>query len=266
MISLDASLVLCAHGSPRASWRLAMDALMVELSSDEALNQRYPGGVTCAFLEHDEPRLVARTREALERGLSVDVLPIFLSPGRHQRDDLPRLLGLAPSSNDGEDVLAPTPRVRLLPPPQWGKVLETSLVRRAGERLPDSERAAALLVHYGSTLEPCPWSPLAAQMGEALSRSGIQETRHLGAGHHRPNPAQEIAAELNRMLSMGVNVAVVPLLLARSGIQEDIIPAAIAHLPANLQERVGWIPDAILPDPEVHAAIAAHALRVASGA
>jgi sirohydrochlorin ferrochelatase len=62
------------------------------------------------------------------------------------------------------------------------------------------------------------------------------------------------------------HVAVVPLLLAQGSIQEVTIPAAIAQLRPEEQARIGWVPDAILPDEAVHHAIANHTLRKESGA
>ena len=106
----------------------------------------------------------------------------------------------------------------------------------------------------------------AEQLGEALRGEGIHGSRDLAAGHHRPNPGEEIATTLTEMLAACAEVAVVTLGLATSHIQREIIPAAIARRDPGRRNRVGWRPDAILPDPEVHAAVAAHVLKVASGA
>jgi len=266
MIPPNATLVLCAHGSPRPGWRSAIDRLHSDLTADEALARRYPGGVLCAFLEHDQPRLVPAARDPLDRGHSVDVMPLFLSPGRHRREDLPRLLGLTSNARPGEDVLPASASIRLLPAPDWGDVLRASVLRRTLARLPESMHRSVLLVHYGSTLVPCPWAPLVETLGDALRGEGVHEIRDRGAGHHRPNPIEEIATTLVELLASDSAVAIVTLGLAKSHIQREVIPSAIARLDPEQRARVGWLPDAILPDPDVHAAIAAHALKVASGA
>ena len=113
---------------------------------------------------------------------------------------------------------------------------------------------------------PCPWSALAAKMGDALTAAGFTETTHMGAGHHRPDPATEIAAVLTSLLDDSACVVIVALLLAKGSIQEEVIPLAIQKLDPALQKRIGWVPDAVLPDVEVYAAIAAHALKAESGA
>jgi sirohydrochlorin ferrochelatase len=266
MTSSPAHLVLSAHGSPRSTWRDPLDGLQAALDDDDTLTSRYPGGVQIAFLDHDQPLLVPLVRDAIANGFTVDVLPVFLSRGRHQEVDLPRLLGLTTSSGSDEDGLPPGEPVRLLPPVEWSAVLASSVVRRARERIPAPGSASALLVHYGSTLQPCPWSALAARLGDALTAAGFAQTAHMGAGHHRPDPATEIAAVVTSLLDESAFVVIVALLLAKGSIQEEVIPQAIRKLDPALQERLGWIPDAVLPDVEVHAAIAAHALKAASGA
>ncbi|MEZ5650406.1 MAG: CbiX/SirB N-terminal domain-containing protein [Burkholderiaceae bacterium] len=85
------AIVLFCHGARRASWREPFDALRAELA------QAAPSlDVRLAFLELMEPGLpsvIDQLAAAGRRRLSI--VPVFLAPGSHTREDLPRLVGEA---------------------------------------------------------------------------------------------------------------------------------------------------------------------------
>lgn len=85
------AIVLFCHGARRAGWREPFDHLRHELAG------RTPGvRVELAFLEFMQPGL-ADTLDRLGRdgAARVLVVPVFLAPGSHSRQDLPALLDQA---------------------------------------------------------------------------------------------------------------------------------------------------------------------------
>lgn len=81
-------VVLFAHGSSRASWRVPFDVMA------EAVRVRAPGvRVAVAFLELMEPSLVEVLRGWARSGVvSVRVVPVFFGVGVHVASDLRALV------------------------------------------------------------------------------------------------------------------------------------------------------------------------------
>lgn len=74
-------LVLVAHGSRDPAWARPFEDLARET------------GARLAFLELGEPRLAAAVTQALAEGAPrVRVLPLFMAPGAHVREDIPAAL------------------------------------------------------------------------------------------------------------------------------------------------------------------------------
>lgn len=81
-------IVLFAHGSRDAAWRLPIEAVAARIA------QRAPGTpVRCAYLELCTPDLATVAAELVALGVDdLRVLPMFLGMGRHAREDLPTLV------------------------------------------------------------------------------------------------------------------------------------------------------------------------------
>lgn len=82
------ALILLAHGSKSADWRLPFDQL-----ETEAL-QRWPfGPAKLAFFEHASPTLEEVIETLAEQGIEqFQVEPLLLAPGFHVQQDLPERL------------------------------------------------------------------------------------------------------------------------------------------------------------------------------
>ena len=81
-------ILLLAHGSRDPLWKQPFEALrdIVVARADGAV-------VANAYLEHTAPDVTGAARDLIARGATnVDVIPLFLGPGGHVRNDLPRLL------------------------------------------------------------------------------------------------------------------------------------------------------------------------------
>jgi len=81
---MNRHLILLAHGSPRAEWRLSIEALA------ERVRQATPVPVSLAWLEAAPPDLAAAGAAAVAAGArEVGVLPLFWSSGGHVARDVP---------------------------------------------------------------------------------------------------------------------------------------------------------------------------------
>jgi sirohydrochlorin cobaltochelatase len=101
---LTSAIILFAHGSRDAQWRLPIEAVALRIS------QRRPElHVRCAYLELCYPSLPEAATELVAMGArSIRVFPLFLGVGKHAREDMPVLI---------EDIRASFPgvEVELLP-------------------------------------------------------------------------------------------------------------------------------------------------------
>jgi sirohydrochlorin cobaltochelatase len=87
---LKEAIILFAHGSRERAWARPLEQLAASLA------KKFRGSVRLAFLEQMQPSLEqAIARLAEERMRSVRVVPVFLGPGGHVKDDLPKILDAA---------------------------------------------------------------------------------------------------------------------------------------------------------------------------
>lgn len=87
-ITSQHAIVLFAHGSRDALWRLPIEAVANEVKQLSPDTQ-----VACAYLELTEPDLSTAVARLVKTGVNViRIVPMFLGVGRHAREDLPLLL------------------------------------------------------------------------------------------------------------------------------------------------------------------------------
>ena len=81
-------IILFAHGSRDAQWRLPIEAVAANIQA------RSPAVmVRCAYLELCEPTLPEAATVLLAAGTQkIRVMPLFLGVGKHAREDLPVLI------------------------------------------------------------------------------------------------------------------------------------------------------------------------------
>ena len=88
-------IVLFAHGSRDAQWRLPVEAVAANI---QARSPDTP--VQCAYLELCAPTLPDAVTTLLTAGVhKVRVVPLFLGVGKHAREDLPLLIEQIRSSH-----------------------------------------------------------------------------------------------------------------------------------------------------------------------
>ncbi|MSP35742.1 MAG: cobalamin biosynthesis protein CbiX [Limnohabitans sp.] len=87
-ITSQNAIILFAHGSRDALWRLPIEAV-----ADEVKQLSPDTQVACAYLELTEPDLSTTVARLVQTGVNViRIVPMFLGVGRHAREDLPLLL------------------------------------------------------------------------------------------------------------------------------------------------------------------------------
>jgi sirohydrochlorin cobaltochelatase len=81
-------IVLFAHGSRDALWRVPIEAIATCIAQQAPHAQ-----VGCAYLELCEPDLATVAKRMVHQGAThIRVLPIFFGMGKHAREDLPELV------------------------------------------------------------------------------------------------------------------------------------------------------------------------------
>jgi sirohydrochlorin cobaltochelatase len=90
-------LILFAHGARDPRWAAPFQRVLDRVR--EAAPERAP---MLAFLELMLPDLPTAIAQQAERGFdAVTIVPLFLGPGGHLRDDLPRIVAQARSRHAG---------------------------------------------------------------------------------------------------------------------------------------------------------------------
>jgi sirohydrochlorin cobaltochelatase len=97
---LTSAIILFAHGSRDAQWRLPIEAVALQIS------QRRPGlQVRCAYLELCAPSLPEAASELIAIGIrNIRVFPLFLGVGKHAREDMPLLIEEIRAAHPGVEV------------------------------------------------------------------------------------------------------------------------------------------------------------------
>jgi sirohydrochlorin cobaltochelatase len=87
-ITLQHAIILFAHGSRDALWRLPIEAV-----ADEVKQLSPDTQVACTYLELTQPDLPTTVAALVQTGVNaIRIVPMFLGVGRHAREDLPLLL------------------------------------------------------------------------------------------------------------------------------------------------------------------------------
>lgn len=87
---MKAGIILFAHGSRDREWARPFQQLAL------ALSEKVDGPVRLAFLELMQPSLEEAITLLVADGVgSIRVVPVFLGPGGHVKDDLPQLVARA---------------------------------------------------------------------------------------------------------------------------------------------------------------------------
>lgn len=268
------ALLVAAHGSSTPGWDGPLREFAAHVGEYPGVSDAFLGPPDVCFLESAEPSIPAAVRALLEAGCPrILVAPLFLTASTHLEEDLPGLLGRPVPDHvarrllgEGQRPLTPGEgrAVLLLELGDLDQILGENVRRRLALRSEDPRHEAVVLCAYGSSVHHDRWEDLLGRVRRRLMTAGFNYAGHAYVGHtvdHSPIPTAEAVAKAGRMAGVR-RVHVVPLLLGRGELQETVIAegcrtAATADGPF----RIDYVPDAILPDGDLAAHVAALALR-----
>jgi sirohydrochlorin cobaltochelatase len=93
---LKQGIVLFAHGSRDPQWARPFEQLAATLAN------KIDARVVLAYLEQMQPSLEQAIAVLVKKGAaSIRVVPVFLGPGGHVKEDLPKLLAAARERHPG---------------------------------------------------------------------------------------------------------------------------------------------------------------------
>ena len=90
-------IILLAHGSRDPQWTAPFEQVRA------AVERRLPECATAlAYLEHSKPDFATAVEQLVARGTTlVEVVPLFLGPGGHVRNDVPQMVERAMARHAG---------------------------------------------------------------------------------------------------------------------------------------------------------------------
>lgn len=107
-------VILFTHGSKRKKSNQVFENLVEEIDLDDIRETRH------AYLEFAEPDLQTAAEDMISNNInSIIVVPLFLFPGKHVKEDLPNIIEKLKKENDEveftvTDVLACNPKFKEL--------------------------------------------------------------------------------------------------------------------------------------------------------
>lgn len=228
--------------------------------------------VEVAYLD-GTPSIPDAVRSLVAAGLRpVLVAPLFLSPSTHLTEDVPGVLGLGVPDHvrrrligEGRNPLPPGMPLRLLDPGPLDDLLYANVCRRLALRTTERGEEGVVLCAYGSTVHHARWEALLHRLQRRiLEEAGFRVAVHAYVGHVVGCSTGPTEAALRHVSAVaGVRrVHVVPLLLAEGRLHGEVIQAAVDSVVARGAPglRVLYAGDAVLPDGDLAARIAQHAL------
>jgi hypothetical protein len=252
-------VMLVNHGSRSAAWRATLQQF--ERSAREPiLATGHVHGVKTAFMEYTEPSVATTMKQFDDEGYTdVIVLPVFLTVSTHTFDDIPTILGTKsdPQSIQSlklEGIARYTPKARthFAPRLDYSALVKENVLRRARKLSRDPANEGLVLIAYGDETYNKQWCALLeATATHVLAQTGMRSFSYGWAGHIAHYDPAHTTRAVEQVLRERKRAVVVPVLVAFDEMfQVQIIGKGIAKV-ADSRERVGYVPDAILPDDRI---------------
>ncbi len=250
---------LVNHGSRSENWRNTLKGLE-ENVKDKILADGTIKGTKTAFMEYTEPSIATRAKEFDKEGYTdLITVPIFLTVSPHTFEDIPTILGQKedPAAREALkmekiDRYKPDANVYITPKLDFTDILKENILRRAKALSEDPENEGLVLIGYGDVDYEKEWDALFEEVGKYVEeKTGINVFSHGWCGHIVHYDPQKTTDAIKTVLEKKKKAVVVPVLVAMDEeFQKRIIPEGIKKI-KNHEERVAYIPDAILPDKNV---------------
>ncbi|PWW81518.1 cobalamin biosynthesis protein CbiX [Prosthecochloris marina] len=258
-IEKKTGLLLLSHGSHSETWRNTLFELENNVSQ-RILERGDIAGIKTAFMEYHEPSIATRLKEFDKEGYSdVIIVPVLLTVSSHSFDDIPTIVGLKENPESVEllrleniERYTPKANVHITPLLDFGKILESNVLRRTKALSKHPEEEGLVLIGYGSEPYETEWRDLFRSTAEYVAReTGISEHSIGWCGHIVRYTPDSTTTAIDRILEKKKTAIVIPSLIAfDENFQIRIIGGGIEKI-GNDKNRVLYKPDAILPDPDV---------------
>lgn len=257
------TLLVIAHGSRKGAWNRAIQEFTMHLRALHGLDGPFVR-FDAAFMEMASPSIPEAISQLAPQSDALIVLPLFLSISKHLKRDVPKLVAEAATLKSQAAGVRIYERngvpVLLLPSLSTPPLLARSAANRILIRMPRQRKAGVVLVYYGTQSHKAQWESLAADVDKQLAEllPGTQTAWSYGGEMVDFSP-KPLAETVDRLAKTCDRVAIVPALVARGVIQNEVIPAALEEI--TLRKKVVYLDDAILPDPDITRAALEHALK-----
>lgn len=252
-------ILLVNHGSRSATWRQALLDLETNVK-DSILNSGLAQETKTAFMEYTEPSIATRLKEFDAEGFTdIIIIPIFLTVSSHSFDDIPTIIGqkedpqsLETLKIDKIERYTPQAHVHITPLRDFSDILKKNILRRTQAISVNPDAEGLVLIAYGDATYTREWTNLLNDVGEYVKLNTGVDTHSYGwCGHVAHYNPDSTSIAINRVLKDKQTALVVPVLVAHDEMfQVKIIGDGIRSI-KNSKEKVKYIADAILPDPNV---------------
>lgn len=255
-------VLIVAHGSDSSVWNGMVETLVEEVSGS-LLQEPEIEAVEVAFLTAASPSIADQMREFDAAGYAnAIVVPLFLaSESSRTINYLQYLVGMRSQAkalkqlkNEGYDIYFPRLRVNLTPALDEGNLLKKNVLRRVRELQGDDsgDDMAIVLVGYGDQQFASQMEVLMENIGRYLKiKTDIDTVAYAFCGDLVDYSGEPIVEVIKEAFALEDEILVVPVLLGVDEmLQANTIQAAINGV--DIQSKVRYRPDSILPDPEVN--------------
>ncbi|MGB0953618.1 MAG: sirohydrochlorin chelatase [Planctomycetota bacterium] len=266
-------VLLASHGSRSPHWRKMLFGVE-EAVQERVLTNGSIQGIKTAFMEYTEPSIATRMKEFDAEGYTdVIVVPLFLTVSSHSFDDIPTILYQKEDANalkvlKGENIerYRPDANAVLTKELDFSGFLAGNVRRRVAGLSSDPANEGVSLIAYGSAAYNQEWEDLMNAIGKELAVDpGIAITTFGWCGHIVSYELDSTRKSIQAILKQKERALVIPVLVAYDEMfQTGIIGGAIQSMTPEEQERIDYLPDAILPDPDLEAWIVTEALQHAA--
>jgi hypothetical protein len=255
-------VVIIAHGSDSSVWNGMVETLVEEVTGP-LLQEPDVEAVEVAFLTAGSPSIADQMRKFDAAGYAnAIVVPLFLqSESSRTNNYLQYLIGIRSQAqalkqlkNEGYDIYFPRLRVNVTPAMDEGNLLKKNVLRRVKELQGDDsgDDMAIVLVGYGDQQFGSQMEVLMENIGRYLKiKTDIDTVAYAFCGELVDYSGEPIVEVIKEVFALEDEILLVPVLLANDKmLQINTIQAAVNAV--DIQSKIRYRQDSILPDPEVN--------------
>ncbi len=255
-------VVIIAHGSESSVWNGMVETLVEEVSGP-LLQESDIEAVEVAFLTAGSPSIGDQMRKFDAAGYdNAIVVPLFLqSESSRTNNYLQYLIGIRSQAqvlkqlkNEGYDIYFPRLRVNVTPAMDEGNLLKKNVLRRVKELQGEDsgDDMAIVLVGYGDQQFGSQMEVLMENIGRYLKiKTDIDTVAYAFCGELVDYSGEPIVEVIKEVFALEDEILLVPVLLGTDEmLQVNTIQAAVNAV--DIQSKIRYRQDSILPDPEVN--------------